>query len=247
MDIEFLDLIKTFEKTLKRLELLDQNVTSFKDILETLRENLDELVEMVMLEEIIDLSKKSTDKILTLNQQLDNLMISYSALSMLKKEREEELNRFDKIEQTLEHLNQIIKNQSSNSKCFSSSKLIELEEGYYVINEVEQLIFYSKEAETFEVMFGAKRLAKSEDLLFVSRETDLMMIKNREILLNLPIQCDEFYVEGYQIYFLNHQELKSYHLVTQEITLIESDVIQIQPIEKGILIQTMSQIKKYEI
>ena len=118
MDIEFLDLIKTFEKTLKRLEMLDQNVTSFKGILETLRENLDELVEMVMLEEIVDLSKKSTDKISALNQQLDNLMVSYSSLSMLKKEREGELNRFEKLEQTLEELKQMINNQPSTDKGF---------------------------------------------------------------------------------------------------------------------------------
>ena len=37
MDVEFLDLIKTFEKTLKRIEVLDHKVTSFKEVLETLK------------------------------------------------------------------------------------------------------------------------------------------------------------------------------------------------------------------
>lgn len=38
MDVEFLDLIKTFEKTLKRIEVLDHKVTSFKEVLETLKQ-----------------------------------------------------------------------------------------------------------------------------------------------------------------------------------------------------------------
>ena len=50
MDHEFLDLIKTFEKTVKRLETLDSTILNFKDVIEGLRQNLDELVEMVQLE-----------------------------------------------------------------------------------------------------------------------------------------------------------------------------------------------------
>lgn len=71
MDVEFLDLIKTFEKTLKRIEVLDHKVTSFKEVLETLKSNLDELVEMVMLEEIVELSQNGTQKIKALNHEMN--------------------------------------------------------------------------------------------------------------------------------------------------------------------------------
>ena len=53
MEPEFLDLIKTFEKAAKRLATLDSTILNFKDVVEGLRQNLDELVEMVQLEEIV--------------------------------------------------------------------------------------------------------------------------------------------------------------------------------------------------
>lgn len=43
--------------------MLDHKVTSFKEVLETLKSNLDELVEMVMLEEIVELSQNGTQKL----------------------------------------------------------------------------------------------------------------------------------------------------------------------------------------
>ena len=68
METEFLYLIKTFEKTAKRLEILDRTILNFKDVVEGLRQNLDELVEMVHLEEIVELSEKGSQKIQLLNQ-----------------------------------------------------------------------------------------------------------------------------------------------------------------------------------
>ena len=88
---------------------------------------------------------------------------------------------------------------------------------------------------------------ESSDVLFLSRYNDLLIIKNKEIISTIPIQCDEFYVKGYTIYFLKDKLFKSYHLMTQEMTMIENDVIQIHPTETGILIQTADQVKKYEI
>ena len=71
MEPEFLDLIKTFEKTAKRLETLDSTMLNFKGVIEGLRQNLDELVEMVQLEEIVELSEKGSQKIQLLNHDLD--------------------------------------------------------------------------------------------------------------------------------------------------------------------------------
>ena len=58
MESEFLELIKTFEKTVSRLEKLDLTLLGFKDIIENLRGNLDELVEMVQLEKIVNCLNK---------------------------------------------------------------------------------------------------------------------------------------------------------------------------------------------
>ncbi len=62
METEFLDLIKTFEKTAKRLETLDTTILNFKDVVEGLRQNLDELVEMVHLEEMETYVKRGAEK-----------------------------------------------------------------------------------------------------------------------------------------------------------------------------------------
>ena len=80
METEFLDLIKTFEKTAKRLEILDRTILNFKDVVEGLRQNLDELVEMVHLEEIVELSENGSQKIQLLNQNLDQISQTYERL-----------------------------------------------------------------------------------------------------------------------------------------------------------------------
>lgn len=240
MDIEFLDLIKTFEKTLKRIEVLDHNVTSFKDILETLRSNLDELVEMVRLEEIVELSQNGTQKIKALNDELDQLMSAHAAVLQLQKLNDEEANRFQKLEQGIEELKHLLKRQAP----VKSSRLLEMTEGIYYVDGEGNLCFNSKEANNTIILTQVKNIGQHQDLLFVSREQELVMMKDKQQLASFPIQCELFFIEGYEIYFLDQQTFKRCHLLTQEVNVIEQEVLFIQPQQDGILIQTTTGFKK---
>ena len=104
METEFLDLIKTFEKTAKRLETLDTTILNFKDVVEGLRQNLDELVEMVHLEEIVELSEKGSRKIQLLNQNLDQISQTYERLLHVDEFKEEYFERLTAIEDKIMRL-----------------------------------------------------------------------------------------------------------------------------------------------
>lgn len=80
MDNEFLELIRTFEKSAKRLEQLDCTISGFKDVAQDLRSNLDEVVEMVALEEITQLSQMAVSRLKGLQSQMDALHDTHQVL-----------------------------------------------------------------------------------------------------------------------------------------------------------------------
>mgnify|MGYP003279929814 CR=1 FL=1 len=240
MDVEFLDLIKTFEKTLKRIEVLDHKVTSFKEVLETLKSNLDELVEMVMLEEIVELSQNGTQKIKALNHEMNQLMSAYSSVAQLQKLSEEEANRFQKLEQGVAELKHLIQRKAPQM----SSRLLVLADEIYYVDEESNLCCESNIINQTLITTGVKSIAQHQDLLFVSCEQELVVMKDKQLLVSFPIQCESFFVEGYLIYFLDHQMLKQCHLLTQEVTVIEEDVLFMMPQHDKILIKTTSGLKR---
>ena len=101
MEPEFLDLIKTFEKVAKRLATLDSTILNFKDVVEGLRQNLDELVEMVQLEEIVELSEKGSQKIQSLHQELDQVSSAYERLLEVEQVKENYGHRLRLVEETM--------------------------------------------------------------------------------------------------------------------------------------------------
>lgn len=245
MDIEFLDLIRTFEKTLKRIEVLDEKVTSFKDILETLRGNLDELVELVMLEGIVDLAQDSTQKINRLNQECDALIKAYEAIDKIKESKEKERLHVEKMEHTLSELQHMILSmkQTTNISHNLPSSFIETEEGLYYIKE-RQVCFYSKETLETQDLIEGMSLLQSNDLILVQQLQEIVIMKDQTIISTLAIQCDTYWVRGYQLYFLFEGQLKVMHLLTHQIDVIETDVLNAQPVADGIWIQTSTQLKK---
>ena len=161
MEPEFLDLIKTFEKAAKRLATLDSTILNFKDVVEGLRQNLDELVEMVQLEEIVELSEKGSQKIQSLHQELDQVSSAYERLLEVEQVKENYGHRLglmeEKISELSECLNQTLTSQYANSQQVSHLAL-----------ETHQFIYY-REPQTANLMIQSKN--QSTDVTLIEEVT----------------------------------------------------------------------------
>lgn len=244
MEIEFLELIKTFDKTMKRLELLDEKILGFKGILDGLRENLDELVELVKLEGIIDLATEGTEKISKLNQQYETLITTYQRLLQIEELQEQTEHRWTKIESQLEETQRLseqvlemIQNTTLKQSDIINDRTIQLSDGVYLLNHDGNLCWCSTETKQTKIITQANQIRYRDGIIFALTQTEIVMIQNQEVCSSLGIQCHHFEISGYQLYYLSDTDLRVYHLLTQQHQLIETDVIQFSLLNQGLVLE----------
>lgn len=244
MEIEFLELIKTFDKTMKRLELLDEKILSFKEILDGLRENLDELVELVKLEGIIDLATEGTEKISKLNQQYELLITTYHRLLQIEDIQELNDQRWTNMESRLketqrlnEQVLEIVQNITLTQSEFINDRTIQLPDGVYLLNHEDNLCWCSTKNKQTKIITPACQIRYRDGIVFASTQNEILVIQNQEVCSTLEIKCHHFEISGDQLYYLTDADLRSYHLLTQQHQLIETDVIQFSLLNKGLVLE----------
>ena len=247
MEAEFLDLIKTFEKTAKRLETLDSTILNFKDVVEGLRENLDELVEMVQLEEIVELSEKGSLKIQSLHQNLDQVSESYERLLQVDQFKDEYLDRLTTIEEKMIRLSECETiSETYPREIKGSSSTFALEDWryvYYIEAETHQLMVLGKELGDFKGAVEnivAKKLVRENDTVFalVTETGDIIALNGLTPTACYPLNATDFVVIGYELYYLSELNLIRYHLLTLEKEIILNNVVSVERLNHQLICQT---------
>lgn len=250
MEIEFLELIKTFDKTMKRLELLDEKILSFKGILDGLRENLDELVELIKLEGIIDLATEGTEKILRLNQQYETLITTYHRVLQIEDIQEQSDQRWNKVATQLEATQRLseqvlewIQNITLKQGEALNPMIIQLSNGCYVLNHESNLCWYSTEMNQTTIITPASQMRFSNGLVFALNEDEILLIQNQVVCSSLKINCQQFEISGYELYYLSDTDLSVYHLLTQQHQFLEPDVKKFSLLDEGLLLEKNDEIR----
>lgn len=243
METEFLDLIKTFDKMAKRLSVLDEKILGFKDILEDLRENLDELVEMVKLEDIIDLATIGTQKISRLNEHYDAMMKAYQQLieldsleALTQKKWEMVLAELQETKELSQQVLSCVSSSETKGQSTLDPNVVECERGVYFIQHHE-LVWFSYETYSTLSLLETDYIVSHRNLIFAKTEDNITLIQNQTVIGELPIKCQTFVVNGYQIYYLTHHQLRTYHLLTHQDILLSDEVRSIKPLQKHLLIE----------
>ena len=205
MENEFIDLIRTFDKTATRLETLDENILKFKDVIEGLRGNLDELVEMVQLEGIIELSELSQKKLLALNS---------------------EMNQFEKTNQRLENQINLV------SKLIKEDSTTIDDHFYYRLNEETVEVINKNQMEEPKQVEGLKikKISSHLNATFAldSSENVLYLLNGTKFMTILEMPIEDFVVSNYFIYLLAAGNLEKINLLTKEKELILSNIEKIE-------------------
>lgn len=247
METEFLELIKTFEKTIKRLETLDTTILNFKGVVEGLRQNLDELVEMVHLEEIVELSEKGSQKIQLLHQNLDQVSQTYERLLHVDEFKVEYFERLTAIEDQLIRLNdRETIYEGYQREVQGNSSYIALEDRrhvYYIETETNQLMAMAKEnGDDNGPIDGiiAKKLARENDTVFaLHQETgDVYALNGRIPVARHPLDAIDFVVVGFNIYYLSDTKLMKYHLFTFEKEVVLNHIVSFERLNHQLICQT---------
>lgn len=247
METEFLDLIKTFEKTAKRLETLDTTILNFKDVVEGLRQNLDELVEMVHLEEIVELSEKGSQKIQLLNQNLDQISQTYERLLHVDEFKEEYFERLTAIEDKIIRLSDREMMYDGNQKeGQASSSYIALEDRrhvYYIETETHQLMAMAKENENengpIDGILAKKLVCENDTVFALHQETgDVFVLNGRIPMARHSLDATDFVVVGFNIYYLSDTKLMRFHLFTLEKEVILNHIVSFERLNHQLICQT---------
>jgi len=223
MDSEFLELIKTFEKTVSRLEKLDLTLLSFKDIIENLRGNLDELVEMVQLEKIVELSEQSITKLKRFEQQLNDA--------------EAAAHRF---------ANQV--DYFSNDVKDEGTALADDQYLYQLNEQTQEIAIIAKNQRSkMRVIEGlkVKKIGSYQQTTFVlnAEGTVLYHLSGENKVVLLEEQMEDFVIYNYKLYGLADGHVFQYHLLTHEKRIIFENIanIQLLPDGKHLLCETINQ------
>lgn len=237
MEPEFLDLIKTFEKTAKRLETLDSSILNFKGVIEGLRQNLDELVEMVQLEEIVELSEKGSQKIQLLNQDLDQVSSTYERLLQMEQVKEDYGKRLSNIEEKVLELYEFSKrnatHQSSYPKKTSYLALEDHQHIYYVEPQTNQLMIQPKDQQADIVTIDqvkVKKLASENGAVFaLDQQTgEVLVLNGNQVMMHYDLNATDFVVVGYYIYYLSDTQFMTFNLLTSEKRLVLEHVVSFE-------------------
>lgn len=243
MEPEFLDLIKTFEKAAKRLATLDSTILNFKDVVEGLRQNLDELVEMVQLEEIVELSEKGSQKIQSLHQELDQVSSAYERLLEVEQVKENYGHRLGLVEEKIADL----------SKCFNQN--LTPQHMSHVALETHQFIYYkdpqtgnlmiqpkneSTDVITIEEVTVKKLVAESGMVFALDEQTgEVITLNGDEIMCRYELNATDFLVIGYDLYYLSEQQLMVFNLLTSQKRLIQDEVISFERLINQLICYTV--------
>lgn len=244
MELEFLDLIKTFEKAVNRLETLDRTMLTFNEVVNGLRQNLDELVELVHLEEIVELSEKGSQKIQKLHQSLEQGLKSYERVLTVDAFQDACLERLQTIET---HLTTYSMHEEKSEKPvlhYVSTKALEDSQFiYYIEEKTHQLIVVAKDAEMIPQRvegIQAKKLVYENNMVFVLQEEtgEVYTLKGSNLITAYVLKATDFFVRGYYLYYLTNQQLMKLHLLTSTKELILADVRSCECLNQHILCQT---------
>ena len=248
MEPEFLDLIKTFEKAAKRLATLDSTILNFKDVVEGLRQNLDELVEMVQLEEIVELSEKGSQKIQSLHQELDQVSSAYERLLEVEQVKENYGHRLglmeEKISELSECLNQTLTSQYANSQQVSHLALETHQFIYYKDLQTGNLMIQPKNESTdvitIEEVTVKKLVAESGMVFALDEQTgEVITLNGDEIMCRYELNATDFLVIGYNLYYLSEQQLMVFNLLTSQKRLIQDEVISFERLINQLICYTV--------
>ena len=244
MDHEFLDLIKTFEKTVKRLETLDSTILNFKDVIEGLRQNLDELVEMVQLEEIVELSAKGSQKITDLNQNLDELSQTYQQLLQVDQLKQNYNDRLIAIEMKLNGIDESF-NEQYKRKDRRKSSYIALEDDkntYYIETQTNRLMSVGEYSGSIEEIIG-KKLVREQNMIFVldAVSGDIVVLSGVHPVKRYPLSATDFTVSGFEIYYLSESNLIRYHLLSNEKEVLLTQIVSMEELNHQLICQSSEQ------
>jgi len=216
MEKEFLELIKTFEKAGARLETLDTTILGFKEIVEDLRNNLDELVEMVQLEQIVELSMQSITKLKKLGDHLNEL------------ENHQE-RTVASLENQIHVLGQVIKGET---ETVANGYLYQVDEETKEIKVIS--LGEPKKKQVIKGLQVKKLLSHHEEAFALNLDgTTLYALNGENLVPILHKQITDFVVCDYQVYFLSEKQLLKYHLLNREQSIILSDVVNIALLKDG--------------
>lgn len=244
MDHEFLDLIKTFEKTVGRLETLDSTILNFKDVIEGLRQNLDELVEMVQLEEIVELSAKGSQKITHLNQNLDDLSQTYQQLLQVDQLKENHNHRLMAIETTLNKIAESFNENHRTKFCVKSSyKALEDDKNtYYIETQTNRLMSIGEYNGPIGEIIG-KKLVRQQNMIFVldAVSGDIVVLNGIDPIKRYPLSATDFTVIGFEMYYLSESNLIRYHLLSDEKEVLLNEIVSMEELNHQLICQNREQ------
>ena len=216
MEKEFLELIKTFEKAGSRLGKLDVTILDFKQVVEDLRGNLDELVEMVQLEQIVELSTQSIARLKNLDVYLTSL--EHYQEQMVKR-----------LENQAHVLGQLINEETEG---LASNFLYQIDEKTLEVSVIP--IGKSGKKKVIQNLQVRKLLIHNKEAFALNREGTILYVLNGENPVSIMHQpIEDFAICGYQLYFLSNKQLQTYHLLTKEQTTILSNVIHMTSLKDG--------------
>ncbi len=247
MEPEFLDLIKTFEKTAKRLETLDSTILNFKGVIEGLRQNLDELVEMVQLEEIVELSEKGSRKIQLLNHHLDDVSSTCERLLQVEAVKEDYGQRLHQMEEKVVELQECLKknatNQPSERQKTSHLALENHQSIYYVEPQTNHLMIQAKDQQANVVTIKSlkvKKLVAEQEMVFVldQQTGEILVLNGNHVIVRYDLKATDFVVIGYFIYYLSQMQFMAFNLLTSEKRRLLEQVVSFESLRNQFICYT---------
>ncbi|HAX73462.1 MAG TPA: hypothetical protein DCY20_08055 [Firmicutes bacterium] len=239
MDAEFLELIHTFQKASKRMNTLNETMLGFKQVVQTLQQEMDQLVEMVELEGIVELAQKTTATLNEVHASYDAMNASYERfidINAMKERYEqgntllhEELNLLRQdLSKTLESL--INQPQTLSQRLSQIENLAILHEAHLYEKSGSNLTVSSLDGvlvKTFEGV-DVSQFQLVNDTLFIQNAMDACLYVVKDLNIQVVAQSigNRFFVKDYHIYHVLNECLIKTDLLwntTEEIAVNVSD------------------------
>ena len=207
MDREIMELVRAFEGAAKKMEAFDETVLGFGQILENLQNHLDELIEMVQLEKIVELSNISTQKLLHLSKGLDEVLTL----------KTKTITQADLLAQAM-----IPQSMVAATGDFSYL----LEEGVLTAADF-------RDNTSAEVLGLVKKLEHSMMGVFALAGDGIYLLEGKKGHLLLESPAWDFYVFGTRLLYLVDHKLYRYHLLLKTHEPVMENVSKIELIKPG--------------
>jgi len=208
MDKEILDLIRTFEEAASKMENLDRTVSGFGQVVSHLQSHLDELIEMVRLEEIVELSTVGANKLHRLKNSLEEVAAAHS--------------------KTLEQADLLSSLVQPETLAAATSRF-----AYEIENEtVSGSDLMDQQSWQFPIA-GARKLFYSDAGVFVLAPDGIYLVEGRKSHLLLEAALDDAAVDGNQLLYLAEGKLYRYHLLLKESAIVLEGAIKMEMLQPG--------------